>query len=55
MLFEGALGWRMTAIVVTGATAAAAVAAGLVAGARRRGAGAGAVDTAVSGATHEAS
>ena len=54
MLVEGALGWRMTAIVVTGATAAVAVTAGLIAVARRWGSGAGAVDTAVSGATHEA-
>ena len=54
MLFEGALGWRMTAIVVTGATAAVAVTAGLVTVARRRGSGTGAADTAVSGATHEA-
>lgn len=54
MLFEGALGWRMTAIVVTGATAAAVVAAGLVTGARRRAAGAGAVESTVPGATHDA-
>ena len=55
MLFEGALGWRMTAIVVTGVTAAAAIAAGLIAVARRRGSGAGTVDAAVPGATHDAS
>lgn len=54
MLFEGALGWRMTAIVVTGATAAAAIAAGLVTMARRRRSDAGTVDSTVSGTTHDA-
>lgn len=54
MLFEGALGWRMTAIVVTGATAAAAVVAAVIATARRRRSGVGTVESTVSGSTHNA-
>lgn len=54
ILFEGALGWRMTAIVVTGATAAAAVVAAVIATARRRRSGVGTVESTVSGSTHNA-